>query len=543
MKTKLLFFFLLGWSIITHAQINVSESFETDFPTGWSTTGHTYIFTRTNNPTYACDGSWAMYAPLYATNSYALITTPNYTSDGNSITVSFNYNRGTGSITGYSYLFYELNNSGTWVQFATSTDFSPGCKTLEGNIAKGVIPNGSLVKFRMQLSWVSGNIQVFIDNFKAVQEEFYAEYTFDNTLYNTIGKNSFAAANTTFENDRFGVANKALQIAATKTSTANIPYIPKLQSPRTVSVWYKASSNSNYPTIFVYGTNSNYHRFGVYIGPNGNPIFHAYGNDKDFGGSYAANTWHHAVVTYDGSTIKMYMNGTLIGSQAYTLNTGNSVFSIGSGAASIVTIDDLKIYDSALSAIEVAALYAQETLPVELNSFTAKLSNKTTTLLWSTATEVNTSHFDIEYSNNGSEFVKVGNEKAQGYSNAAKHYSYQHITNNQPIHYYRLKMVDKDGKYAYSNIVKLKDAVKTFEASVYPTIVTNTATLSITSKEKANAFIAITSLDGIRIMQKNVEVIEGSQTISLNVEKLTKGSYIVSIKLNNNIESYTIIKQ
>jgi len=541
MKPTLLLCLLLS-SFLAKAQINVSESFETSFPAGWTTTGQSNGFTRYNS-SYSCDGSWSMQVGIYASNNHAMIVTSNYTSDGNPITVSFQYNRALGAFTGYAYLYYEVNNSGSWVQIASSNNFNSGCKEINGTIATGVAPAGSLVKFRMQINYTTGNTTVFIDNFKAVQEPFAPVYKFDNSYNDTTGANPFSAPNTSFVDDRNGNANSALQIAASTGSTANLLLIPKGNTPRTVSIWYKTTSNAGYPGIFSYGTAGANQTFGLYLGPNGNPIFQSYINDKDFYGNYAANTWQHAVVTYNGSTVKMYMNGTLIGNQAYTLNTGNnSNFKLGNNST-IITVDDLKLYGYALSDAEIAALYAQESLPVELSNFTARLNNKTTSLFWSSATETNTSYFEIEYSNNGTAFVKVGNVKAQGYSNSAKEYSYQHITNNQPIHYYRLKMVDKDGKYAYSNIIKLKDVVKSFEASVYPTIVTNTATLSITSKENANALIIITNLEGKRVMQKNIELIEGSQTIPLNVENLTKGSYIVSIKLKNNLASYTIIKQ
>ncbi|MBX2932583.1 MAG: T9SS type A sorting domain-containing protein [Chitinophagaceae bacterium] len=458
----------------------------------------------------------------------------------------FQYNRGVGSFTGNAYLYYEINNSGTWVQIA-STAINVNCNTVSATINQGVVPAGALVKFRMQTNWNGGvgGTSVFIDNFKAIQQPFVSVYNFDNSYNDTLGTNSFSAANTSFVADRFGNANSALKITGSAGSTANIPLIPKGNNPRTISIWYKTSVN-NSTLIFSYGAAAENQMFGLYLattGNNGNPNFQCFVNDKNFGGTYAANTWHHAVITFDGSTVKMYMNGILIGTQAYTLNTGgNADFKLG-GGSNTLTVDNLDIYSVALDDNEVANLYVYGNLPVELSSFTAQLSNRTTNLLWSSATEINTSHFDIEYSNNGSEFAKVGSVQAQGNSSTAKQYSYQHTINEQPIHFYRLKMVDKDGKFAYSNIVRLKVTVKFFEASVYPTVVTNAATLSITSKEKGNATITVTSMDGKRMLQKNIVLIEGSQTIPLHLENLTKGSYIVSIRVNDSIESYTIIKQ
>ena len=183
MKSKLLCLLLLI-TTATIAQINVSESFETSFPTGWTTTGQNAGFSR-GIYSSSCDQSYSMIAGLNSSNNHAMIVTSNYVSDGNSIIASFDYNR-TGSASGNVYLYYDVNNANSWQQFATTADLSPGCKTLRGAIPGNLVPAGSNVRFRMQINSTS-NISVYIDNFKAEQKPFAFEYTFDNTRSNTDG--------------------------------------------------------------------------------------------------------------------------------------------------------------------------------------------------------------------------------------------------------------------------------------------------------------------------------------------------------------------
>lgn len=111
------------------------------------------------------------------------------------------------------------------------------------------------------------------------------------------------------------------------------------------------------------------------------------------------------------------------------------------------------------------------------------------------------------------------------------------------MHYYRLKMIDNDAKFEYSNIVKLKTTNKIFDAIVYPTIASNTITASITAKEKANATIELFGMNGNKVLQQTVSFVEGSQTYNINIAHLIQGSYIVSIKAGNNVQSCRIIIQ
>ena len=68
-------------------------------------------------------------------------------------------------------------------------------------------------------------------------------------------------------------------------------------------------------------------------------------------------------------------------------------------------------------------------------------------LSWKTASEINNSHFEIERSNNGKDFIKIGEIAGQGTSNSTKRYQFTDKNPGSAQQYYRLKQVDFDGKF------------------------------------------------------------------------------------------------
>lgn len=95
-------------------------------------------------------------------------------------------------------------------------------------------------------------------------------------------------------------------------------------------------------------------------------------------------------------------------------------------------------------------------VPVTWLSFNAKADNKVVLLDWKTATEQNSSHFEVERSINGISFEKIGSVKAAGNSNTITSYNFIDRLPVKGMNYYRLKQVDLDGKYSYSEIRKVE---------------------------------------------------------------------------------------
>lgn len=110
--------------------------------------------------------------------------------------------------------------------------------------------------------------------------------------------------------------------------------------------------------------------------------------------------------------------------------------------------------------IRISTNWEQAPLPVELVSFTAqKISNKIK-LFWSTATEISNSGFEVHRSNDQQNWTNLGFVAGNGNSNSPKEYSFVDNSIKQSAKYfYRLKQIDNDGSFEYSNVIEIDFAL------------------------------------------------------------------------------------
>jgi agmatine deiminase len=166
---------------------------------------------------------------------------------------------------------------------------------------------------------------------------------------------------------------------------------------------------------------------------------------------------------------------------------------------------------------------AVATVPVELVDISAKLNtNNTSTIAWETASERNTSHFDVESSLNGLIFTKIAALKASGNSSEAKKYTYidNTFTNNSTV-YYRLKTVDLDGKETLSKVVSVKNGIKnTFV--LYPNPTTDVFTIS--NIEEGGRLEII---DEAGRLVREIHPVNNGQ--SVDIQNLSAGKYFVRL--------------
>ena len=125
----------------------------------------------------------------------------------------------------------------------------------------------------------------------------------------------------------------------------------------------------------------------------------------------------------------------------------------------------------------VPTIIAAGGLPVKLLSFTGKTVDKTNVLTWATATEQNNAGFEVQRSTDGTSFSKIGFVRGAGNSTTQKDYTF---TDNRVIAnrttYYRLKQIDLDNQFEYSNTISLGARTATTLA-IYPNPSTGVFTL------------------------------------------------------------------
>jgi hypothetical protein len=101
-------------------------------------------------------------------------------------------------------------------------------------------------------------------------------------------------------------------------------------------------------------------------------------------------------------------------------------------------------------------LNCQTLLPVELTSFVGEAVGSKNRLTWTTQTELNNDHFEIEKSTDGNSFFKIGALLGAGNSQSLIYYNFTDIDGWNELSYYRLKQVDYNGTFAYSEIISVE---------------------------------------------------------------------------------------
>ncbi len=146
-------------------------------------------------------------------------------------------------------------------------------------------------------------------------------------------------------------------------------------------------------------------------------------------------------------------------------------------------------------------------LPVKMVSFTADTKQNTVELKWATATERNSSVFEVQRSKNGIDYQTIGKINAAGTSNSKLNYEFVDTKPLQEVNYYRLNMVDFDGRKEFSNIQSVHFTEKMTEwCQVYPTQMNDKVTVVISNNETPeNTTIRLANSLGATIKQQTLE--------------------------------------
>lgn len=235
------------------------------------------------------------------------------------------------------------------------------------------------------------------------------------------------------------------------------------------------------------------------------------------------------VLTYtDNSTVTF--NKTGISNSGLTEISGtdfpiNNVKKVVVSASGYGVIQDIEVTD------------IQYYLPVELTSFTARSTGDAITLEWQTATEINNNGFDIERKTTGNdEWLKIGFVAGAGNSNSAMSYSFIDKNVKSGKYIYRLKQIDNDGAYSYSEeiVVETGHAMSLpTEYSLYqnyPNPFNPTTMISYQLPEDSRVMLKIYDMVGREVASLVNEFREaGTYSVSFDASKLTAGLYIAKL--------------
>lgn len=174
------------------------------------------------------------------------------------------------------------------------------------------------------------------------------------------------------------------------------------------------------------------------------------------------------------------------------------------------------------------------TMPVALNYFNGNVANNYANLNWASATEVNFSHYVVEQSNDNTKWNTTATVAAKG---ANSNYSTQVVINSNT--FYKLKMVDKDGSYAYSKTLLLKKISKQ-NIELISNPVKDVVKVNINATKATNYTISIYNVEGKKVDTRTINHAgNGIVTYSFNAPAV-KGNYYVTVISDNNENAQTL---
>jgi hypothetical protein len=174
-------------------------------------------------------------------------------------------------------------------------------------------------------------------------------------------------------------------------------------------------------------------------------------------------------------------------------------------------------------------LFPVAALPVELVAFTGWNDGSVNQLQWKTASEKNTLKFVIEKSLDGASFTSIGEKAAAGNSTVLLTYNF---TDNEPVvgnNYYRLKIIDIDGQFKYSDIINIpvSSVVISSFTRVYPNPTSGKLNVEIQSASLSKTKLIVFDVVGKKMLEKETELVKGLNTISFDFSAYAEGTYVL----------------
>jgi hypothetical protein len=220
---------------------------------------------------------------------------------------------------------------------------------------------------------------------------------------------------------------------------------------------------------------------------------------------------------------------TIARSQSGTLTSPFGSASIPSGYSLSYTATEARILNGIL--------------PVELTIFTGQPAASGNQLHWETASEKNTEWHVVERSQNGRDWIEIGRVDAAGTTQLSREYDFADPA-PLPVSYYRLRSIDFDGSFQFSNVIVLRrndEAV--FTVKTFPNPAKSFLTLEIHSPVEQDADLFLTDTHGRVVRNDKIHTANGVDFREIQLEDLPGGVYFIEIKTGHDMTAQKFVKQ
>jgi signal peptidase I len=186
-------------------------------------------------------------------------------------------------------------------------------------------------------------------------------------------------------------------------------------------------------------------------------------------------------------------------------------------------------------------------LPVKFLGFDVVRKNNSAVLSWSVENEsALTDKYIIEKSANSIDFLPVTTIAAANNGKESNSYSFIQddlaAIRNSGVLYFRIKQVDKDGKFVYTPIKNVRLDGKAFAVNAYPNPVKSYTKLTIDLVDESKILISITDASGKQVKSMQVQGFKGPNIKDVNLSNLSNGNYMMKVQAGNEVKSIPLVK-
>jgi hypothetical protein len=258
--------------------------------------------------------------------------------------------------------------------------------------------------------------------------------------------------------------------------------------------------------------------------------------------TFTHDTWMdvEVIVDHDNDWAEFHLNSTLIHGWQWSLGTFGTPQINQLGGSNFYGHDDPSTVEPAKYYFDDYVLEDLLWIPVELTSFTANVNtNGDVVLNWETASEINNQMFEIERKAENSEYITIGYVNGYGTTTEPQEYSYVDENVETGIYFYRLKQIDFQGTYEYSDVIELdvKGPSHFALGQNYPNPFNPSTQIEFRIPEAGFVNLAVYNLVGEQVaLLVNGQVEAGVHEVTFNSNNLPSGAYFYKLQSGSKVE-------
>ena len=247
---------------------------------------------------------------------------------------------------------------------------------------------------------------------------------------------------------------------------------------------------------------------------------------------------------WNGSAYQYITSYTIPTTATYVANNGDKYRVVVGTTSSSLSNSNCQVTDG-VSQISLNVIDCNNPPPLAtyILSFSGTNENGHARLFWSTNHEDEAIHFEIEKSKDGNSFSRIGT--VTGYQSTDPVNYYNFVDSSLLLkNFYRVSLVNNDGKKKYSRVIQLKNSIDEFSVTNLTNYFESAVLFDVSTTKDSKIDVSILNASGNLIKQQSFTVYNGANNIVVqNLNSLTPGLYILQVRNKEQFVNEKIIKK